>query len=114
MSSPSTVHDQPPAAPTKELATFGPVHLNVVDVDRSLRFWRDLIGLEIAGQDTGVVRLGTDADTLLVLHPNATSPLGAGTRASTTWQSTSRARGSSRASWPVCLTAAPSCRRPTT
>ena len=66
--------DTPAAAPSAELATFGAVHLDVTDADRSLAFWRDLVGLKPRGHDDGALRLGTDDETLLVLHPGATSP----------------------------------------
>jgi catechol 2,3-dioxygenase len=62
------------AAPSAELATFGAVHLDVTDAERSLAFWRDLVGLQLRAQDDGAVSLGTDRETLLVLHPGATSP----------------------------------------
>jgi catechol 2,3-dioxygenase len=62
------------AAPSAELATFGAVHLDVTDAERSLAFWRDLVGLQLRGQDDRAVSLGTDRQTLLVLHPGATSP----------------------------------------
>ncbi|MDP9378223.1 MAG: VOC family protein, partial [Actinomycetota bacterium] len=64
----------PAKAPSAELATFGPVHLDVTDADRSLAFWRDLVGLKLRGHADGAVQLGTDDEILLVLHPGATSP----------------------------------------
>jgi catechol 2,3-dioxygenase len=63
------------SAPSAELATFGPVHLDVTDLDRSLAFWRDLIGLQLRGGDGDVINLGTEQETLVVLHPGATSPV---------------------------------------
>jgi catechol 2,3-dioxygenase len=67
--------DTPAAAPSRELATFGAVHLDVTDADRSLAFWRDLVGLRPRGHDDdGAMRLGTEQATLLVLHPGAMSP----------------------------------------
>jgi len=56
-----------------EFAQYGVVHLNVVARDASMRFWRDVVGLHVRHEATGVVELGTDAATLLVLHPGATS-----------------------------------------
>ena len=64
----------PAATPSAELACFGPVHLDVTDADRSLAFWRDLVGLQVRHYDGGALHLGTDEDTLLVLHPGAGSP----------------------------------------
>ena len=70
----TTSPDTSAAPPSAELATFGAVHLDVTDIERSLGFWRDLVGLQLRGQDDRAVSLGTDRQTLLVLHPGATSP----------------------------------------
>jgi catechol 2,3-dioxygenase len=67
--------DIPAAVASAELATFGAVHLDVTDTDRSLAFWRDLVGLELQGHDGDAVLLGTAEQTLLALHPGATSPV---------------------------------------
>ncbi len=56
--------------------TYGAVHLEVTDLERSLVFWRDLIGLvERETDGDGAVRLGTGEAELLVLHPGATGPV---------------------------------------
>jgi catechol 2,3-dioxygenase len=66
-----------------DVLAYGSVHLNVTDLERSLLFWRDLIGMaELARERDGTVRLGTrdpasdqvDAE-LVVLHPGATRPV---------------------------------------
>jgi catechol 2,3-dioxygenase len=57
-----------------DVITFGPVHLDVTDGDRSLGFWRDLIGLELLGEPDPAIHLGAGGRELLVLHPGATSP----------------------------------------
>jgi catechol 2,3-dioxygenase len=62
------------AVPSADFVTFGAVHLDITDADRSLAFWRDRVGLRLRGEEDGALRLGTDDDTLLVLHPGATSP----------------------------------------
>lgn len=55
---------------------YGAVHLNVTDHERSLLFWRDLIGLAQLGRDDdGALRLGVDDAELVVLHPGATRPV---------------------------------------
>lgn len=61
-------------AASTEFATFGPVHLEVVDRDRSLAFWRDVVGLEVAGDTHDGVELGAGGEVLVVLHPVATGP----------------------------------------
>jgi catechol 2,3-dioxygenase len=57
-----------------ELATFGPVHLDVTDAERSVDFWRDRVGLQLTGEEQNVLHLGTADETLLVLYPGATGP----------------------------------------
>jgi catechol 2,3-dioxygenase len=58
-----------------EYATMGEVHLDVIDVDRALRFWRDLIGLAVISEHDDAVELGAGGKTLLVLHPDAQRPV---------------------------------------
>ncbi len=58
-----------------DFATFGAVHLDVTDIERSLGFWRDLIGLTLLGHDGTGVRLGAGDRDLLVLHPGARGPV---------------------------------------
>jgi catechol 2,3-dioxygenase len=71
-----TTAAQPPTATTSgDFVTFGAVHLDVTDADRSLAFWRDRVGLQLRGEDDVSLHLGTDEQTLLVLHPGATSPV---------------------------------------
>lgn len=61
-----------PARSTAEDAlTWGAVHLDATDLERSLVFWRDLIGLQVLGRDDGAARLGVSDAELLVLHPGA-------------------------------------------
>jgi catechol 2,3-dioxygenase len=62
-----------PAA-NAEFLTHGAVHIDITELDRSLAFWRDRAGLQVRDQRPDAVELGTDAATLLVLHPGATSP----------------------------------------
>src|SRR5579875_1338929 len=64
-----------PAQTTAEdHATWGPVHLDVSDLERSLAFWRDLIGLQMLGEHDGAAHLGVEDGELLVLHPGAGHP----------------------------------------
>lgn len=58
-----------------DFAVFGPVHLDVTDGERSLRHWRDLIGLELLAERDAELVLGAGDRELLVLHPGATAPL---------------------------------------
>ena len=58
-----------------DFATFGAVHLDVTNVERALGFWRDLIGLEVLGEDGDDLRLGAGGGDLVVLHPGARGPV---------------------------------------
>ncbi len=58
--------------------TYGAVHLDVRELERSLGFWRDLIGLGELSAPAGQARLGVDGRALVVLHPGAVRPVGRG------------------------------------
>ena len=55
-----------------ELITFGPVHLEIQDLDQSLTFWRDLVSLDRLEAANGSAALGIDGDPLVILHRSAT------------------------------------------
>jgi catechol 2,3-dioxygenase len=67
MSAPST--ESIPAT-----TTMGPIHLTVADLDRSLLFYRESVGLEVRERDAGRVSFGAGDAELLVLveEPGAT------------------------------------------
>jgi len=66
----------PAQSTSSDALTYGAVHLNVTDLERSLVFWRDLIGMADLGPgDDGAVRLGVADAELVVLHPGATGPV---------------------------------------
>ncbi|PYE49499.1 VOC family protein [Deinococcus yavapaiensis] len=69
-----------PANPTpstvpSDFATLGPVHLDVTNPEKSLKFWQDTVGLRLRSKSGSVLELGTERETLLVLHGGATSPV---------------------------------------
>ena len=66
--------ETPAAAPGDDFVAFGAVHLDITDADQSLAFWRDRVGLGLRHEEHGALHLGTDDETLVVLHPGATSP----------------------------------------
>ena len=47
---------------------IGRVALTVADLDRSIRFYEDVIGLSLLGREDGVARMGASDETLLRLH----------------------------------------------
>ncbi|HVM89056.1 MAG TPA: VOC family protein [Puia sp.] len=52
---------------------FGEAHLSVTNIQRSIHFWRDIVGMQVrkAGDS---IEVGTSARTLIVLHQDATKP----------------------------------------
>lgn len=61
----------PVESTASDFAYLGPVHLDVTDAERSLSFWRDLVGLTLVAQHGAELRLGVEDAELLVLHPGA-------------------------------------------
>jgi catechol-2,3-dioxygenase len=62
------------AAPGADAITYGAVHLGVVDVGRSLAFWRDRVGLTELARSADDVELGAGGRALIVLHGGAVRP----------------------------------------
>ncbi|SES46737.1 VOC family protein [Rhizobium sp. NFR03] len=61
----------------RDVITFGAVHLEVRNVETTARFWESLFGFarRISGDS---IELGTENETLIVLHGGATLPVGRG------------------------------------
>jgi catechol 2,3-dioxygenase len=58
-----------------ELITFGPVHLDIQDLDRSVKFWHDLVGLRPIETTEESATLGVEGEPLIVLHRSAMRPV---------------------------------------
>jgi len=58
-----------------EMITFGPVHLDITHLERSVQFWRDLVGLHALHAAGEVTALGVDGAPLVILHPTAARPV---------------------------------------
>lgn len=58
----------------QDFITFGPVHLEVRDPERTASFWQDIAGFERRAGEGGSIELGTADETLLVLHGGAQTP----------------------------------------
>ncbi len=67
-----------PAALEAESIVYGAVHLDVVDLARSMAFWREVIGLHELPSEPGQARLGVGGRPLVVLHVGAERPAGRG------------------------------------
>ena len=59
-----------PPAPDDRIG-HGPIHLDVVEAERSLAFWRDVAGLTELSRTGDEIRLGAGTRELVVLHPGA-------------------------------------------
>jgi len=70
-----TINDREVPTMRSEFITFGPVHLDIRDRERSVAFWRDMVGLELFATANGSAALGIDGTALVVLHPGATQPV---------------------------------------
>jgi catechol 2,3-dioxygenase len=60
---------------SSELISFGPVHLEIRDLDRSVGFWQHLVGLHQVELTGNSAVLGIDGTPLVVLHRVAKSPV---------------------------------------
>ncbi len=54
---------------------YGPMRLAVTDRDRALAVWRDIVGLELIGEDANLLRLGTAGRELIELETTAQTPV---------------------------------------
>ncbi|AWW32810.1 hypothetical protein DN752_23175 [Echinicola strongylocentroti] len=57
----------------KETAKYGAVHLEITDKEKSLQFYRDIVGLKLRNENDSL-EMGTETETLVVLHPVANQP----------------------------------------
>lgn len=53
---------------------IGTVSLNIRNMERSLRFYVDLLGLQVREQGDNVAYLGAGAEDILILHENPSAP----------------------------------------
>ena len=62
----------------QDFITFGAVHLEVRDPERTARFWEDLLGFQPRPGDCNSISIGTAEETLLVFQVGASAPFRAG------------------------------------
>lgn len=75
---PDTTIAPAPGDLRRDRIAYGAVHLDVIDLRRSLAFWRDLIGLGELPSAPGEARLGVEDRALIVLRPGAVRPAARG------------------------------------
>ena len=54
-----------------EFATFGAIHLNITNLKKSIAFYTKIAGMKLRVSDDKVAELGTERNTLVVLHQTA-------------------------------------------
>ena len=63
-------------APALPLTTkLGPVHIAVTDKAKALAVWRDVVGLELIGEEGNELSLGAGGKVLIVLETGAIRPV---------------------------------------
>lgn len=56
-----------------DFASFGAIHLNITNLEKSLAFYTKIVGLKVRKNENKVAELGTEDNTLVVLHETATT-----------------------------------------
>jgi len=54
-----------------EFASFGPIHLNNTNLEKSALFWTKIVGMKLRKAAFNVAEFGTDTQTLVVVHETA-------------------------------------------
>lgn len=58
---------------TNEIASFGAIHLNITSIEKAIDFWTKIGGLKLRAQSATSAELGTETQTLVVVHQTAKS-----------------------------------------
>ncbi|MFK7970138.1 MAG: VOC family protein [Bacteroidia bacterium] len=59
---------------SSEFASFGAIHLNITNLERSTHFWTKIVGMKLRKDSGDVAEFGTETHTLVVLHQTAKTP----------------------------------------
>src|SRR3954467_14549555 len=73
MSTTDTATSAPATAPLAETTRLGAVHLTVTDLDRSVAFYQDAIGLRLHRREDPVAAIGAGGEDLVVLVEEQTA-----------------------------------------
>jgi catechol 2,3-dioxygenase len=73
MSTPETTIAPPATAPLADTTRLGAVHLTVTDLDRSVAFYQDAIGLRLHRREDPVAAMGAGGEDLVVLVEEQTA-----------------------------------------
>jgi catechol 2,3-dioxygenase len=53
---------------------MGPVELSVADLDRSLDYWRETVGLRVLARENGTASLGSDSELVVLVEEEGAQP----------------------------------------
>lgn len=56
---------------SEKFASFGAIHLNITNLEKSTRFWTEIVGMKLRSTSGNTAELGSDVNTLVVLHETA-------------------------------------------
>ena len=56
---------------TKEITSFGPIHLKVSDLEKATLFWTRIAGLKLRSSEEDTIEFGSENKTLVVVHRSA-------------------------------------------
>jgi catechol 2,3-dioxygenase len=73
------IDESPTKRPLAAGTGVGVVHLRVTNRERSIHFYREVVGLEAIAEDTDSASLGVDRNELVVLHDDAVRAVAEGT-----------------------------------
>ncbi|MEA2229514.1 MAG: catechol 2,3-dioxygenase, partial [Solirubrobacteraceae bacterium] len=73
MSTPETASATTAPAPLADTLRLGPVHLTVTDLDRSVAFYQDAIGLRLHHREDPMAAMGAGGEDLVVLTEEQTA-----------------------------------------
>ena len=59
---------------TSEFASYGAIHLNITNLEKSTRFWTKIIGLKLRKTSENKAEFGTETKALVIIHQTAKIP----------------------------------------
>lgn len=57
-----------------EFASFGAIHLNITNLEKTSKFWTEIVGMKRRKFSKNQAEFGTESKTLVVVHQTATTP----------------------------------------
>jgi catechol 2,3-dioxygenase len=66
--------DGDPETGATDFASFGVVHLNNTDLQKSIGFWTKIVGMKLRRATAEMAELGTESRPLVVVHQSAKTP----------------------------------------